>query len=259
VGWASDRRGSVVNANAAVLHLKKGSHNIICHRINTGLGDGTSVTIQSMGGPLAVVKAEPAANNPIPAPAAPTPVLKAEIKAEIKGGLPVPSDYTSYSADATDFRKTYTLETATAVADLAGFYRRELPKLGWEEKPTPASRDRTTLRFDGRAGILSVVIQRADSGSRVEVVSKVADAARKAGILPAAGRTWLIVGNTARAAVNLSVDNRMIQIGAGVGAQKPDGPKFELSPGRHRYRLVFAGKDPIDGTIDVGPDETWGL
>lgn len=50
-----------------------------------------------------------------------------------------------------------------------------------------------------------------------------------------------------------------MNVAAGVGTKKPDGPGFDLAPGKYKFQVERRGAAKINEEITVGADETWGV
>ena len=93
----------------------------------------------------------------------------------------------------------------------------------------------------------------------ISVALRKPEEARKAGILPRPGSARIIMGSMIDRQAVVTIDNRAITIGAGVGKDAPNGPTLDLAPGKYRYTLKVPGKPAASEDVTVRADQTWAL
>lgn len=142
-----------------------------------------------------------------------------------------------------------------------GFYRRELGKLNWKEEAKDAviAADNASINYTSPEGPASLKLSRKDGDTVVKVVVKNPDAAAKAGIMPKPGQAKFILGNINEADATITFNGKPVKIAKGAGTKGPDGPMFDLPPGKYKYSIKPAGRPLQAEEIDAKADETWGL
>ncbi|MGJ4931086.1 hypothetical protein ACQR1I_30330 [Bradyrhizobium sp. HKCCYLS2038] len=237
-------------------------------------GKSVSFTIMQMGpkvnvtadGTGLIAAAKPAAG----AQAAAQPAKDAApLEADPSSALPVPKEHSATSMATSKppgFDTPVRLELEASVpADLTSvlaFYRVELTKLGWQEKPEGAqsSADKARLAFTSPQGPAVLTLGRARGETSINLVQKNTDAAAKAEILPNPGQAKLMLGNIGDADAVLTINKKTVKIAAGTGSPKiPKGPLLDLPPGKYRYEIKIASRAPIRDTIELGAGDAWGL
>ncbi len=182
------------------------------------------------------------------------------ITAVEENGLPVPDDYSNYMTEDSPFRKLLTATSAFDLETVLEFYRQELAARGWQEqagatvKPAEAS-----LRFENGEDFLALRLGQVSDGTEIKLEVKMVAAAKEAGILPQPGMARIIMGNFGEAEAIISINGQDVKMAAGVGADKPDGPTLDLKPGQYSFTVKIGGQDMGSDSMEVGPDETWGL
>jgi hypothetical protein len=257
-GWEEEALASVITAQVASLNLTgKDEADLSITMINLGLGGGTEVTISVDG--LSFAEAEP--GNVPDRPSGSPPPPSEEVTAEDRDGLPVPSNNTEFSRERTPFRTTLTTATPSSLADMVAFYRKHLAAAGWEEAADEAKVEDESARlvFSGKDGKMVATFTRADDATRVELAIKSSAAAEAAGVLPKPGKVRVIFGNTTEQTVKVTFGGRPFDIGPGVGAMKPDGPGFDVAPGKYTIKIEIKGGETFTEKVTMGADETWGM
>jgi hypothetical protein len=251
LGW--QERKSVINrANMVVLEFSKG-------------GKKLSLTIMQMGN-MANVSADGSglivAASKDTAPAAPVVIAappSADLETEESGGLPVPKRHTLAEGTQTPFRQELKASVPLDLATVLDFYRRELSKRSWKEQTAVAAPDRTVVVFATPDGTAVLKLGRKDSETSVSLAVKNPDAAKQAGIIPKPGQVKVLFGNMLGTDAVVTINNKTIKVGAGVGAKAPDGPTLDIPPGKYKYSLKLPGKPAQKEELEVGADEAWGL
>ena len=100
---------------------------------------------------------------------------------------------------------------------------------------------------------------RKDGATSVRLMLKNPAAVAKAGIAPKPGQAKVLFGNINPTAETVTFNNKPVSVPAGVGVKIPDGPAFDLAPGKYRYTIKLAGKPAQTDEIELGADEVWGL
>jgi hypothetical protein len=252
-GW--DSRSSVINnANMVVLNFAKGGKSVSF----TIMRMGNKTNVSADGSALKVAAGRPAApqSNAVPAKAS-----AEDLEAEESGGLPVPKRHTMSEGTKTPFRRELKASVPLELADVLGFYRRELGKLNWKEESNGAvvTTDKATIAYASPDGPAILNLGRKDDATSISLVVKDPGAVAKAGITPKRGQAKVLFGNINDAAATITFNSKAINVAAGTGVKNPDGPALDLPPGKYKYSIKLQGKPLQSDEIELGVDEVWGL
>ncbi|MCG2669226.1 hypothetical protein ACFPFP_19945 [Bradyrhizobium sp. GCM10023182] len=265
-GWKE--QPSVINQpNMAVLEFSKAGKSISM----TLMQMGPKVNVSANGSGLRMAAAKPAAtsqaasNDSAGAPAK----ASAPLEADPDSALPVPKQHTSTSLGTAKlpgievpFRRELEASVPAELGDVLVFYRSELKKLGWQEKPEGAitTADRVQLAFASPQGPATLKLGRANGETSVNLVQKNPDAATKADIMPRPGQAKLLLGNMGNQEAVLTINKQTVKVAAGAGGpQSPKGPMLDLPPGKYQYALKVAGQPGWNATIELVAGDAWGL
>jgi hypothetical protein len=261
-GWNS--QSSVINnANMVVLNFSKARKTVSLTIMKMGAKTNVSAEGSALEG-AAANSAKPDAAPAGKTATADTPSQAAtedDLIAEESGGLPVPKRHTLSVGSKTPFRRELNANVPLALADVIGFYRRELGKLNWKEESKGAvvAPDGAVIAFSSTEGPALLKLGRKDGETTVLLAVKDPEAVKKAGIMPKPGQTKIIFGNILAAESAITFNNKTIKVAGGAGTKAPDGPTLDLAPGKYKYSIKPPGKPAQNEEVDVGADETWGL
>nr|WP_063685896.1 hypothetical protein [Bradyrhizobium stylosanthis] len=143
------------------------------------------------------------------------------------------------------------------LSDVLAFYRAELGKRGWQEKPEGAmvAADRARLTFASPKGPGTLKLGRAKGETTIELVQRNTEAAAKANFLPMPGQARLIFGYLVPDVASLTINDQTIEIAGGVNHPQ----MLDLPPGTYPYALQVSGHRLRSDTITVAAGETWSL
>lgn len=262
-GWKE--QPSVINQpNMAVLQFSKGGKSISM----TVMQMGSKVNVRADGSGLKMAAANPAPKSAPESADAPAKTA-GPLEADPDSALPVPKQRSSTSLGTSKlpgveapFRRELEASVPAELGDVLAFYRRELTKLGWQEKTDGAaiSASRVQLAFAAPAGPAMLKLGRANGETSVNLVQKNPDAATKADIMPRPGQARLLFGNMGPQEAVLTINKHTVKIAAGAGGpQSPKGPMLDLPPGKYPYALKMAGRPARTETVDVAAGDAWGL
>jgi hypothetical protein len=265
-GWKE--QPSVINQpNMAVMEFSKAGKSISM----TLMQMGPKVNVSANGSGLAMAAAKPASGSK-PAgsdQAGASAKSAAPLEADPESALPVPKQHSSTSLGTAKlpgievpFRRELDASVPAELSDVLAFYRSELTKLGWQEKPDGAvvAADRVQLAFTSPQGPAGLKLGRAESETSINLVQKNPDAATKADIMPKPGQAKLLLGNMGNQEAVLTINKQTVKIAAGAGGpQSPKGPMLDLPPGRYQYSLRMAGRPARNDTITIAAGDAWGL
>ncbi|MGY8676742.1 hypothetical protein Q2941_02860 [Bradyrhizobium sp. UFLA05-153] len=265
-GWKE--QPSVINQpNMAVLEFAKGGKTISF----TVMQMGAKVNVSADGSGLRMAAAKPASTGKQAGSdqAGAQAKASAPLEADPESALPVPKQRTSTSLGTAKlpgieapFRRELEASVPAELSDVLAFYRSELTKLGWQEKPDGAvvAADRVQLAFASPQGPATLKLGRANGETSVNLVQKNPDAATKADIMPKPGQAKLLLGNMGNQEAVLTINKQTIKIAAGAGGpQSPKVPMLDLPPGKYQYALKVAGRPAHNEAIELGAGDAWGL
>jgi hypothetical protein len=265
-GWKE--QPSVINQpNMAVMEFAKAGKSISM----TVMQMGAKVNVSADGPGLVMAAAKPASGGkPARSDQASASAKSAgPMEADADSALPVPKQHSSTSLATaklpgieTPFRRELEASVPAELSDVLAFYRTELARLGWQEKPDGAaiSADRVQLAFASPQGPAMLKLGRANGETSVNLVQKNPDAATKADIMPKPGQARLMLGNMGDKDAQLTINKQTIKVAAGAGGpQSPKGPTLDLPPGKYQYSLKMAGRPARNDTIDIAAGDAWGL
>lgn len=81
----------------------------------------------------------------------------------------------------------------------------------------------------------------------------------KAGIMPKPGQAKVLFGNINPAEAAITFNGKTLKVAAGAGTKAPDGPSFDLPPGKYKYSIKLPGQAAQSDEVEIAADETWGL
>jgi len=265
-GWKE--QPSVINQpNMAVMEFSKGGKSISM----TVMQMGPKVNVSANGSGLRMAAANPASKGgPVSSdPAGAQAKASGPLEADPESALPVPKQHSSTSLGTAKlpgievpFRRELEASVPAELSDVLAFYRSELAKLGWQEKPDGAvvAADRVQLAFTSPQGPAVLKLARAKSETSIKLVQKNPDAATKADIMPKPGQAKLLLGNMGNQEAVLTINKQTIKVAAGAGGpQSPKGPTLDLPAGKYQYSLKMAGRPARNDTIDIAAGDAWGL
>jgi hypothetical protein len=178
--------------------------------------------------------------------------------------LPVPTraSHSSYSTSHASgievpFRLEFRAQVPAELSDVLAFYRAELGKRGWREKPEGAmvAADHALLIFASPKGPGTLTLDRAKGVTNVDLVQRNTEVAAKANFLPISGQARLIFGYLVPDVATLAINDQIIEIAG--GANHPQ--TLDVPPGTYSYTLLVSGRRVRTDTITVAAGEAWGL
>ena len=178
--------------------------------------------------------------------------------------MPVPtrasqSSYSTSRASGIDvpFRLELKTQVPAELGDVLAFYRAELGKRGWQEKPdgTTVAADRAVLVFASPKGPGMLTLDRAKGETTVHLAQRNTEVAAKANFLPISGQARLIFGYLVPGVASLVINDQTIEIAGGVNHPQT----LDLPPGTYSYTLLVSGHRVRTETITVAAGEAWGL
>lgn len=177
-------------------------------------------------------------------------------------GLPIPEGYKDLNQEGSKFRKQTNASVTAELNAVIDFYRRELASDDWKENAADTKIEKQTakLAFTGPTGSLTVQLKAEDKQTAITLVSRDAQAAKAAGLLPSPGKGRLIVANDSQKAVVVTINKRDYNVAAGAGAKDPKtGQNWDVAPGKYTVEIKLAGEEVQTEKLTIGADETWGV
>ncbi len=260
-GWGA--QPSVINnANMVVLDFSKANKSVSFTIMKMGGKTNVSVDGSALKGAAAKPATLDAPSGKVVTTDTPSqPATDDDLIAEESGGLPVPKRHTMAVGDKSPFRRELNANVPLNVADVLGFYRRELGKLNWKEESAGAvvAPDNVRIAFSSAEGPGLLKLGRKDGETTVNLVTKNPDAAAKAGIVAKPGQAKLLISNPNDVEAVMTINKQAIKVAAGSGIKGPDGTTLDLTPGKYKFSIKLPGKPASDDEIEVAADETWGV
>jgi len=148
-------------------------------------------------------------------------------------------------------------EVPAELSDVLAFYRTELAKRGWQEKPDGAmvAADRALLVFASPKGQGMLTLDRAKGETTIDLVQRNTEVAAKANFLPTAGQGRLIFGYLRPNVASLVINDRTIEIAGGENHPQ----MLDLPPGKYPYELRAWGLLLRADTVTLASGEAWSL
>jgi hypothetical protein len=178
--------------------------------------------------------------------------------------MPVPKRHNFLSTTTTrvtgieiPLRVGFEAHVQAELSDVLAFYRTELAKRGWEERPDGAvvAADHVKLAFASPKGPATLKLDRAKDETTVSLVQRNTEAAAKADFLPMPGQARLIFGYLAPDVASLVINNQTIKIAGGENHPQ----MLDLPPGTYTYKVVVSGYPVRTDTVTVASGEAWSL
>jgi hypothetical protein len=182
--------------------------------------------------------------------------------ADSHNGLPFPEGGEGFQSEGSNFRKQTSKTVAADLKAVIDFYRRELAPPDWTENKAAARIEKAsaTLSFGGSSGGLTVQLKSEGNKTAIALISRDAQGAKAAGVLPAAGKGRLIIGNGSENVASVTVNKKAYNLAAGAGASDPKtGLNWEVAPGKYTVEVKLPGAAGRSETLTIGADEAWGL
>jgi hypothetical protein len=171
---------------------------------------------------------------------------------------PIPDNCTSNSMEGTKYLKNVEASVAAPRTKVEAFYASEFAKRNWKERPAAAGQ-KTKKFTDGKQEIELELLEDGQS-TTIKMVIRNGVAAQADGMIPAAGKGMLVMGNLSEEAIEVTVAGKTVAVAPGLGASNPkDAPRLTIEPGpcKIQFKSKVTGKSITkDATIPAGT--TWG-
>jgi hypothetical protein len=191
------------------------------------------------------------------------PLFSAALTLDPDARLPAPTRYLYRGTHTTvmpgieaPLRTRLETTVPAELGEVLTFYRTELGKLGWQEKPDGAmiAADHVQLAFASPLGPAALELSRKDSGTAVHLVQKNADVARRANVMPEPGQGKLVFSNISGTDAVLTIAAKTVNRAAGTNAVSLD-----LAPGEYSYELRVPDRAATTKTLTVAAGDAWEL
>jgi hypothetical protein len=170
----------------------------------------------------------------------------------------VPSNYTGYSSEGSEYSKKATVTSPSEVETLTTLYQTELAAQGWTALNTDIATE-ANLSFEKEGQQLVVNIK--PTGSETEVSLNFRDpvAAKEAGILPASGKSRLYLPSIMEEDVQVTVAGQTITVSPSDPAMESPAEldHVDLAPGSYEVTANIPGLGETTETMELKGDEVW--
>jgi len=254
LGW-SERKTVINQPNMVALEFHKGEHEVSL----TVMKMGASVNVTGAGSAL---QKEAAAVSDASAPETSYSNETAQaLEADEAGGLPVPKPHSLSGSEKSLFRYGANASVPAKLSAVLDFYRAELGKRAWTEDTAKSviKTDQAVLNYTTPEGPAILTLSRSNGETRVQLVIRQTEAAKKSGLMPKPGQTKILFGNILETPATIVIAGKTIKIPGGAGSKGADGPTLEVAPGKLAYSLKGSKAPMANDAVDVGADQIWGL
>jgi hypothetical protein len=259
-GWA-EKHAPIKRPNMIALNFAKDGRTLLF----TIMQMANYATVDAEGSglvpPAEMPVAAPIVTGSIEVPKPTAAAAEAQLVAEDLNGFPIPARHTSSRSGETKYRSERRTTVPAPLRSVRAFYRRELPKHGWEETGgaiESANSALLSLASSNGKGVLALSYEGGETA--VSFVAKRETEAKKAGILPRAGQARLILASMSQMPATVTIGQRTIKLAPGMGGgSRPDGPALDLPPGHYAYSVTFPGAPPAKDEVVVSEGEAWAL
>jgi len=168
-------------------------------------------------------------------------------------------------SQGSSFRRESSTTVAADLDSVVTFYRGQFASGEWGEWQENASVARVEkqaahLEYTGPEGALEVKLESKGARTSIMLITRDAEAAREAGLLPDAGKSRLVVGNLSAKDHAITINGRKYTIKAGAGADDPTkGFNWVVPPGNFTFEVTPSGGRAQSEKVTLGADETWGV
>ena len=188
---------------------------------------------------------------------------------DLVSGLPRPKPWVVTTGKSSRFIDAVHVETPLDLAGTLRFYREALAKRVWtENEGAVIERDKATITFATKDGPAQLRLTRQGDRTIADLSQrKPADA--DGDILPMPGQMRLRLGNGAKEAAVITVNQQTINLAAGAGEsltddahsgrKSPNGQEVNLPPGKYKVSLKLASGTAHNREFEFAAGETWGL
>ncbi|QPF91727.1 hypothetical protein [Bradyrhizobium commune] len=191
------------------------------------------------------------------------PLFSSALTPDPESTLPAPTRYSFRGTHTTIIRGVeaplrITLEATipAELSDVLAFYRTELAKRGWQERPDGAlvAADHVQVAFVSPLGPGMLELGRRDSSTVVNLVQRNQDVAIKGNVLPEPDQAKLVFSNISETEAALTINARTIKRPTGANAVSLD-----LQPGKYSYQLSIPGHPATTNVLNLAAGDTWEL
>jgi hypothetical protein len=184
-------------------------------------------------------------------------VAKSDSPVVANSPIPFPDAVGNISSEGSKFRKTYHADVHLPLAEVIGFYRKELPAQGW--KPVEGNAG-GAMRFKNDAMDVVLTLKSQGDKTAVEAVTRDMAQARKEGVLPDAGKGRIVFGNGSEVSVVFTVGKTTHTLKPGQGARDyKQTVSNSLAPGSYTVTIKASGQAAQTEKIELTEGSTWGI
>ncbi len=252
---AEAKEKAMAELEKATSELDGDLKNAVDDAIGAAFGKKAKGKAKGKNAGLPTEKSDPETTDPTAEPAATAPLT-----AKIEHDLPVLEDHTSSSFSGTPFFKEMDVTTGAALKPVVELYRKELKTLGWKETASAGNPIEQQVTFEKGTDRLKLKVNRKeDDETTIHLEVRLTAAAKEAGILPKPGTSVIMVGNPGDQGAKVTLGMKTVSVRAGEGAEKPNGPRFDVKPGKHKLIVKLADGTEQTETIEAEADQVWGV
>ncbi|MCA9137049.1 MAG: hypothetical protein KDB00_09825 [Planctomycetales bacterium] len=187
------------------------------------------------------------------------------LPADSYDGLPVPEGHSGIQTQGSPFRKEIQTAVNADINSVIRFYRDELASGEWGQWSENASESKiesqsARLVFAGPSGGVVIQIGVAGKGTSITMITRDAQAAKTAGLLPAAGKSRLFIANESAKDAVITVNKSDYKVAAGAGAKSPKtGINWEVQPGNYSFEIKLPNGQVKSQKLRLNPNQTMGV
>lgn len=189
----------------------------------------------------------------------------AGLNADSYEGLPVPEGHDGMLGEGSEFRKQATTSVDAKLDAVVAFYRGHLSSSEWgqwkeDAQASQVAQDSANLNFSGPAGDLIVQLKSQGEQTEITLVTRDANAAKAAGMLPDPGKSRLVVINGVERESIFTINGQEYKLAALAGTEDP---KTALNWSVPAATFTVVTKTPgLRGqteSVKANAGETWGV
>ncbi|MEM7345114.1 MAG: hypothetical protein AAF485_12790 [Chloroflexota bacterium] len=175
-----------------------------------------------------------------------------------ENGFFIPSNYTSFSTEGSQFSKTALVSTPSDFEALSTLYENELPNYGGTYLGHNILTSEATFYIEGPNGELSMTLSNNGSETEIMIIQKDAKAAADAGILPASGKGRIYLANPGETDLTVTVAGQTITVPpSDMTTDSPADSNLEyldLAPDSY---TIAVSDGAASESLDLAADTSW--
>jgi hypothetical protein len=177
--------------------------------------------------------------------------------------FPLPAGAEDVSREGSRFRKTHRAMVGMPLAEVAAFYREQLPAKGWKPVDGGTSDSGSPegdLKFTNDTLELSASFTREGDQTSIEIVTRDAALARKEGVLPEPGKGRLIMANASDVDVVYTIGKTDYKLAAGRGAKDfKQALNYSIPAATYKVLVKIPGEPERMEAVEVTEGSSWAI